>query len=83
LIAAGWVCVKKCVLLKFVACAGVLTARFEYRRLADVGAIGTCPFTRLAERSCSELTCMVLVNRPFAKSCSLTAVTPPAIRAFR
>lgn len=82
LIAAGCVCVKKCVLLKFPACTGAVTARFEYRKLADVGAIGTWPLTRLAERSCSALTCIVLVNRPLAKSCSLTAVTPPAVRAF-
>ena len=83
LIAAGCVCEKKCVLLKFAACTGAVTARLEYRKLALVGAIGTWPFTRLAERSCSALTCMVLANRPLAKSCSLTAVTPPAIRAFR
>ncbi len=82
LTAAGWLWLKKCVLLKLVR-AGEFTARLENRRLAAVGATGTCPLTRLADRRSAALTRMVLVNRPLAKSCALTAVTAPVTRAFR
>jgi hypothetical protein len=82
LTAAGWLWLKKCVLLKFVVLRAV-TGRSERRRLEAVGAIGTCPLTKLADRSCSALTCMVLVKRPLANSLELTAVTPFVIRAFR
>jgi len=80
--AAGWLWLKNFVLLKFVVLRAV-TARSENRRLEDVGAIGTCPRTKLADRSCSGLTCIVLVKRPLANSLALTPVTPFVTRAFR
>ena len=69
-------------LLKFVLLRAV-TGRSEKRWLAAVGAIGTCPLTKLADRSSSALTRMVLVKRPLANSLELTAVTPFVTRALR
>ena len=80
--AAGGLWLKNLVLLKFVVLRAV-TARSENRRLEAVGATGTCPRTKLADRSCSGLTRIVLVNRPLANSLALTPVTPFATRAFR
>jgi len=80
--AAGWLWLKNFVLLKFVVLRAV-TARSEKRRLEAVGAIGTCPRTKLADRSCSGLTRIVLVKCPLANSLELTPVTPFATRAFR
>jgi hypothetical protein len=78
---AGVLRLKKCALSELRGMAA--TARFEYRRLAALGATGNCPRTKPASRICDPVVREILPNLPCRKSPAVTDEMPFAARALR